>query len=421
VTILVLSNLYPPDFIGGYELACAHVVDSLQARGHDVQVLTAQPRHAVAPAPGVHRRFKLIDEWNPQVALKSTPMAKSLDEIESRYVNSFNVHVLTTALEEFRPDVVYVCNIVGIGGLGLMACLQYIGVPWVWQLGDNVPNILCSKQYQVRPRLAEEFARLIEGHFIVVSQQLRNEIEAAGIRLNGRVELLPYWITGARPPSRTSYYQGGHLRIMSAGQVARHKGIDILIESASKLRESGFDDFSVDIYGKDTEHCFSYLIRKLGMERHVTMMGMRPQSEVLGLYGGYDVFAFPTWAREPFGMVPLEAAARGCVPVISRSCGIAEWLVHGVHCLKAERTADSFARVFADIIRDKIMLEPLARRAEILAWRDFHIDAVLPRIERLLVEAARKPRGRAGTPAGAYQMARMAEQLAQALVQEAAA
>src|SRR5207237_4333070 len=30
VKILVLSNLYPPDVIGGYELVCAQVVDALR-------------------------------------------------------------------------------------------------------------------------------------------------------------------------------------------------------------------------------------------------------------------------------------------------------------------------------------------------------------------------------------------------------
>jgi glycosyltransferase involved in cell wall biosynthesis len=122
--------------------------------------------------------------------------------------------------------------------------------------------------------------------------------------------------------------------------------------------------------------------------------------------------------REPFGLVPLEAAARGRVPVISQRCGIAEWLVHGVHCLKVERTADAFARTFRSILEGEIALEPIARRAEAAAWRDFHVDAILPRIERTLAAAARQSRDGGGTSAEAYRMARLAEQLAQAFIQE---
>ncbi|MFQ5772284.1 MAG: hypothetical protein ACE5HX_17245, partial [bacterium] len=39
--ILVISNLYPPYFVGGYELGCRDVVDGLKARGHHVKVLTS--------------------------------------------------------------------------------------------------------------------------------------------------------------------------------------------------------------------------------------------------------------------------------------------------------------------------------------------------------------------------------------------
>ena len=59
--ILVLSNLYPPDFIGGYELGCRRVVDALLARGHEVRVLTTAPRTPVPPVPHVHRTLHLTD------------------------------------------------------------------------------------------------------------------------------------------------------------------------------------------------------------------------------------------------------------------------------------------------------------------------------------------------------------------------
>ena len=89
-------------------------------------------------------------------------------------------------------------------------------------------------------------------------------------------------------------------------------------------------------------------------------MGVRPHAELLELYGEYDVFAFPTRDREPFGLVPLEAAARGCVPVITRRCGIAEWLVHGVHCLKVDRSCRGLRGRLGAILEGEIALEPMA-------------------------------------------------------------
>ena len=56
-SILVLSNMYPPHHMGGYELSCRDVVDRWRARGHDVTVLTSTMRlPGVVDEPGERRR-----------------------------------------------------------------------------------------------------------------------------------------------------------------------------------------------------------------------------------------------------------------------------------------------------------------------------------------------------------------------------
>ena len=134
---------------------------------------------------------------------------------------------------------------------------------------------------------------------------------------------------------------------MSAGQVSRHKGIDTIIEAAARLRDGGHTDFVMDIYGKVYSPHFADAIRKFDLAGHVTPQG-RPDPARRSWRSTATTTSspFPTMEREPFGLVPLEAAARGCVPVITQRCGIAEWLVHGVHCLKAARTPAAFAEVF---------------------------------------------------------------------------
>ncbi len=39
--ILVVTNLYPPHYHGGYELRCAQVAEAMQSAGHTVRVLTS--------------------------------------------------------------------------------------------------------------------------------------------------------------------------------------------------------------------------------------------------------------------------------------------------------------------------------------------------------------------------------------------
>ena len=338
----------------------------------------------------------------------------------SRFVDAHNVYELTQAIQDWAPDVAYLGNLVGIGGLGIVGALQHLRLPWVWQLGDCVPVLICAGRRGPYPRLAEEFSRTAEGSYICVSETVRREVEQQGIRLNGRVELLPYWITGARSQPRENYFTGGHLRIMSAGSVNRDKGIGILIEAADRLRSLGIKNFSVDIYGKIGDQSLPHLIRHLDLDEIVRLKGPRPHTELLERYSEYDIFAFPTLKREPFGIVPIEAAARGCVPLITSRCGVAEWLVHGVHCLKAERSSEAFAETLHAVATGTIPLGPIARRATELAWREFHLDVILPKIEAVLVVSSRTgscsvdPK----TAADLYRLARMAEQLTEGLVEE---
>ncbi len=142
--ILVLSNLYPPDFMGGYELLCALAVEFLRGLGHEVLVLTAAPRFPVPEASHLARDFRLSPFYESEYLEKVHPFARKVYEVESRFVSAFNVHILLKHLHAFAPDVVYLNNLVGIGGLGLLGCLQHLKVPWVWQLGDAVPYHLCS-------------------------------------------------------------------------------------------------------------------------------------------------------------------------------------------------------------------------------------------------------------------------------------
>jgi glycosyltransferase involved in cell wall biosynthesis len=423
VKILVLSNLYPPDMLGGYELGCRQAVEALRARGHDVRVLTAAPRRPVPHEPGVRRNLKLTEIWSRYLFERGHAVTAHLNQAESHRVNAANVHALLAELDEFRPDVVYAFMLVGVGGLGLMACLEYLGVPWVWHLMDDLPRLLCEAAGRVPPELAREFLRhLGRGRYLACSRQLVDEIERAGFPISEQVQVVPNWVAGETGPPRAEYLQGGVLRVASAAGVLDRridKGIDLVIESAARLRDRGHSNFVVDIYGQEADGYFDTLIAARDLRRHVTIRGPRPHAELLGLLAGYDVFAFPTHAREPFAFAALEASARGCVPLMSAVCGNAEWVVHGVHALKAPRTSEAFADALEAILDGRVDLAGIGARGGAVVRRDFHLDAIVVAIEGALADAAASPRpGPVGRPDDAYRLAMLAERLGKVIIQE---
>ncbi len=57
--------------------------------------------------------------------------------------------------------------------------------------------------------------------------------------------------------------------------------------------------------------------------------------ELTCIYDECDLLLYPSW-REGFGLLPLEAMARGVAVVLTRCGGVSEYARHGVNCLMAE-------------------------------------------------------------------------------------
>jgi hypothetical protein len=108
--------------------------------------------------------------------------------------------------------------------------------------------------------------------------------------------------------------------------------------------------------------------------------------------------------------------------LITHVCGIAEWWVDRVHCIKIERTPEALAAVLREILDGDLDLEPIARRTAAVARRDFHLDHIIPKIEAVLerAAAARGAGGDAdgGDPAEAYRLCALADRLTRTLIQE---
>jgi glycosyltransferase involved in cell wall biosynthesis len=394
--ILVVSNMYPPDMVGGYELLCSNAVAALRQRGHEVVVLTSSTRGAptLGRQEGVLRHLEVADIWNPHVMSRLDEPALSIHRARAGFVIGHNAHTLVDVLRDFEPDVVYLWNLDGLGGLALAYTVQTLGHPWVWDLMDCVPRLLCTWQERPAPVLISEFNRVMHGRYMAVSQGTVDEITDAGLLLQDSVTLMPVWVSGATSPfTRTRFHRpGDHLRIVFASVLTRAKGIDIALDVARLLKQAGRSDFSLDVFGNALEGRVEEMITSAGVADCVTVRGFVPQADLLRSYLDYDVFLFPTHAREPFAVAPLEAITQGCVPVLTDNCGNAEWLVDNVHCVKAPRNAEAFAGRILDILAGDVDLEGIARRAAVAVRRDFSAEPVVSGRERILAEAAAQGR-----------------------------
>ena len=419
--VLAISNLYPPDIVGGYEVTCAQTVDWLRARGHDVGVLTSTSRGTpVAAQAHVLRRFELADLWNQSANAMEGRHARALRWSRAAHVNAHNVQELLAAVEEDPPEVIHMWNVLGLGGAAIAVAVQQLGVPCVWHLGDVVPSYITSDEWEPIPALAGALSRhLRDITCVAVSRHVFDEIEDSGVALDGDRHIVPNWLTPPHPPLQRSWHTPGRtLRCVTTGTLHRWKGTDVALDTIARLHEASAADVTLDVYGDDTLGEFAQLANDLGVADVVQFRGFRPHAEITAMYRDYDVFLFPTASREPFGIAAMEAAASGCVPLVTDNCGYAEWFVAGVHCLKAQATAEHFAAALLPFLRGESSLESIGRRAAAVVRRDFDADVVLPRIESILTVAAQQPHRPAKRASDLQRLAVYAELLALRLVEE---
>jgi hypothetical protein len=107
------------------------------------------------------------------------------------------------------------------------------------------------------------------------------------------------------------------------------------------------------------------------------------------------------------------------VPLISADCGISEWLLDGVHCLKAMRTPVAFADALERVLEGDVRLEDIGRRVRAVCARDLHIDVVTSQLEAVLTEAAScAPTYTDAAIGAAHRVVRVAERIGMAMVAE---
>jgi glycogen synthase len=412
--VLTVTNLYPPDVIGGYEIACRQMVQALRERGHEVRVLASWPRRPVPPEPGVERTLRMASWHIRPYREPVTPELEVTMDVQAFVVDSTNAGVLLRELESFQPDLVYLWNTTFLGPLALCAVLAHLQVPIVWHLMDAVPRAMVTVGGLAVPSVARLMSRRMRARYLVCSQRLLDEISGGGFEFGDSVRIVPNW---AVPPKRAverDWFPDStaRLRMVFAGQLAPHKGIELTLDAASILLSRGCSQFQIDLFGTGLDSRYQRQIIDSRLEDHVRLLGALDHEEVVERFWNYDLFLFPTWEREPFAFAPLEAAVRGCVPVISRDCGNAEWCVDGVHAIKVKRDAFSLADAIESVLVGRTNVRAIARRSEFVTTSWFSLERAADMVEEAMSDVQKIPAERPGQPEDAYHLARLAERLA---------
>lgn len=320
-----MGLLYPPHYVGGYELIGQGVMRAARARGHDVQVLVSDYRvpGIVEPdEPGVDRGLRsYLDATVRESA--------AIGVRECWRLERHNASLLKRHLRELVPDVV---SWWGMGGLSLSMIEQVrrARVPSVLAIQDQWP--IYAPQTDIWARRAcklRALAPILEplsglpvkleiedgGRFLFNSQPLLDETLTAGFDAHDRAVLTPGVHPRYRPAPQPVGWSG---RLLYVGRLDPVKGVDVLVDALGqvpgatlRLVGSGSDAYEAQLRDQ---------VRKLGLGDRVDWAGPVDAELLPAIYAEADAVVFPVRWREPWGLVPLEAMAAGR-PVIATSRG----------------------------------------------------------------------------------------------------
>ena len=338
--VLVLSNMYPPHYQGGYELSCRDVVDRWRRRGHDVRVLTSTFRvegmSDDVSQTHVERALTIFlrdgELWSPR-------------RRDLRRVEQHNESILRRHLDD-RPDVISVWHM-GAMCTGLLRILADSGVPTVYVVCDDWPTYATKIDPWMRMWSGRAFIARLAHRLTGLSTELP-DLDASGsfcfVSAATRDRCIRYspWsfpdstvtFSGidhedfppvAQPPDRPWNW-----KLVAPGRLDPRKGFATAIRALPLMPEAELSILSAadEPYRLELES----LSAELGVSGRVRF-GRAGRDTMREHYERADVCLFPSEWDEPFGLVPLEAMACGTPVVATGTGGSGEFLVDGDNCL----------------------------------------------------------------------------------------
>ena len=410
MNILVLSNLYPPHCLGGYEIRCDQVCRGFAERGHRITVL-ASTQGCDGPATEdqdgitVHRRMELIVPFGQPV--EGSRLNKRLLRVaQNNYTHTASL------IREVKPDLVFAWNQLRWTG-GPVHAAADLGCPLAFSLGDESIMNWIPRPFSTRPGTAA--AALLErtlfakamippGCFRAVqciSEQVKRNLIKRGLPIPS-AEVIYRGIPLEKFPSKPEHGAlSSPIRLLYVGRLEAYKGVHTVFEALGRLDAKEQAGFAFTVVGGGDEE-YRARLEGLAAELHTQtqFLGQVAHDRLPEIYRQHDILLFPSIWDEPFGVTHLEAMASGAVVISTRGGGQDEFLVHGENAMVFEKEdAQGLAKCLGWAKTNPEGMRTLAGQARQLVEDRFTYRRYIDEMERFATQAAEAK----GEPRGHYE------------------
>jgi len=423
VKILLISNLCPPDYEGGFELAAFRSAQALRKRGHEVEIVTAKYRDSFtgerSDPEWVHRIFDIVtnrEGWNNAGNFldgngqQEFNLLNLYKEFPLRYKNIRNLAetmklgpknrlVLDRFLQDNSFDVAYVFGLHLIGTSVVHAATAK-GMPVVYHLGDEwlagytrpgrlkrtLLKAIAGSAFQSETSIPLErvvlISKLLEGMF------LAKGFDPASLKVIPRGVEFELGSDIDRPRREPpTFFIGSRL--------AHFKGIPQAIQAAKLLHDRAPQRrWELKIAGSgdaDVVAQYHQTVKDLQLELRIEFLGRIDRSEVLQHMRSATAVLSPIIYDEPLGNSNLESLGSG-TPLIGAHAGaMPEIIIDQESGLMYDRhDVNALADCMERVLLDKELSSKLASGGLERVRTIFSMNATMAAIEKVFEDAIAK-------------------------------
>lgn len=405
--ILVISNLYPPHGIGGYEERCFNTVNTLKERGHDVHVLTSdhkvEGRQSVEE-PHVTRKLRVHGFYgHPWLPIHD------LYDLEKH-----NQQTLSATIAAVCPDVIHVWNMGGISK-ALLHTLEALPTPLVYDISDHwiarslIADVWLSwwnEPGSLKRKLLRKFSEstgiknladkqvptdsvhaLKFKNIYFCSRFMRDltaeqgyPVDHADIVYCGVEYELFKQKTEFQPPRRFIW----------VGRLAEDKDPMTTIKGFLMARKQSDLPLCLDVYGRGEADYVQQLESEIKQNDASEAIRIKSATheEMRQLYSDYDAYIFSSNWGEPFALTPLEAMSANLPVIMCPDGGDAELLEDGVNALEfVAGSPTSLAEAILRFLEIDDYGERMSKTARKQVEEHYTIESMTQKIESILQRA----------------------------------
>ncbi len=380
--ILLITNLYPPQELGGYGRAMADFVWGLRKLGHEITVICSN-------APYLNTTHENQEyEINRSLSLKGSyegGVNNILDPIKRSKIDQDNIALLKEILLDQNWTGILIGNL-DLIGLEILPTLINTGLPILHHIGFMEPSfsslgIPKIKRYVLLSASYAVYESLVQKGF---------KVEHSNIIYPGaRVELFDNNLNKRKLPELPDGSQNKPLCIGFAGLLMSSKGLHTLIEALVKLKDLGIFTRTY-IAGGEFGHGYKEALENFLNQNHIRdsvfFTGSLTRSQLSRFFRLNHIFVFPSIYPEAFGIVQAEAMASGLALISSGVGGSKELVEPGINgWLFKKEDPNDLSQKLLKLAKNPQLIHTFGQNGKRIAYENFSTLSSAKKIEEIFL------------------------------------